>query len=147
MNPEKPRCSGNNKAGKPCSAAPTSSGLCFFHSHPAKASELGRIGGRKNRRFPSHDTSLVLTSQGAQSVRDGLAFLYENVLSRRIGPAQATALLKITELQLKLEERTDLSKLEKLYDELKQVIETREVESAEPEDPFAEDEEEHHEHG
>ena len=142
MNREKPRCSGNSKAGKPCGAAPTSSGLCFFHSQPAKAVELGRIGGRKNGRLPSHDTSLVLTSQDARTARDTLAFLYENVLNRRIGPAQATALIKITELRLKLEERTDLSKVEKLYEELKQAIETRDVESAEPEDPFAEAEQE-----
>jgi hypothetical protein len=142
MNTEKPRCGAKTKHGTPCNAAPTSGGLCFFHSHPAKASELGRIGGRKNRRLSTDDISLVLTSEGARSARDGLASLYENVLNRRIRPAQATALLKIIELQLKLEERLDLPNLEKWFGELKQAIEIRDVES-EPEDPFAKDEEEH----
>jgi hypothetical protein len=71
--------------------------------------------------------------------------LYDNVLNRRIRPAQATVLLKIIELQLKLEERTDLSKLEKFSDELKRIIEIRDVESPGPENPFGADKEENDE--
>ena len=146
MKPESARCKANTKAGKPCSAAPTSGGLCFFHSNPAKASELGRIGGLKNRQLPANNTYFALTSEGAPSARDGLASLYENVLNKRIRPPQATVLLKIIELQLKLEERTDLSKLEKVFGELKQVIEIRDVESPGPENPFGADKEENDEH-
>jgi len=40
------RCQGQTKAGKPCRAAATSGGLCYFHANPNKAAELGRIGGR-----------------------------------------------------------------------------------------------------
>ena len=40
------RCQGRTKSGKPCRAAATAGGLCFFHANPNKASELGRIGGR-----------------------------------------------------------------------------------------------------
>ena len=42
----KPRCKATAKNSKPCSAAPTSGGLCFFHANPDKASELGQRGGR-----------------------------------------------------------------------------------------------------
>jgi len=37
-------------AGKPCRAAATEGGPCFFHGNPQKAAELGRIGGRKKYR-------------------------------------------------------------------------------------------------
>jgi Family of unknown function (DUF5763) len=43
------RCQALTKAGKPCRAAATEGGLCFFHANPSKAVELGRIGGLKNR--------------------------------------------------------------------------------------------------
>jgi len=42
------RCKANTKEGRPCRAAATEGGLCFFHANPNKAVELGRIGGRKN---------------------------------------------------------------------------------------------------
>lgn len=48
-----PRCKGQAKTGKPCRAAATSGGLCFFHANPNKASELGRIGGRNKNRIPT----------------------------------------------------------------------------------------------
>jgi hypothetical protein len=44
------RCSGLTKKGKPCRAAATEGGLCFFYANPEKAAELGRIGGRRNSR-------------------------------------------------------------------------------------------------
>jgi hypothetical protein len=43
------RCKAQAKSGKPCRAAATAGGLCFFHANPDKASELGRIGGRNKR--------------------------------------------------------------------------------------------------
>ena len=46
------RCEAQTKNGKPCRAAATAGGLCFFHANPDKAAELGRIGARKNGRVP-----------------------------------------------------------------------------------------------
>jgi Family of unknown function (DUF5763) len=43
------RCQARTKSGNPCRAAATAGGLCYFHANPNKASELGQIGGRKNR--------------------------------------------------------------------------------------------------
>jgi len=37
-------CRAKTKNGKPCQAAATEGGLCFFHANPKKASELGQIG-------------------------------------------------------------------------------------------------------
>jgi uncharacterized protein DUF5763 len=47
------RCKAKTKSGKPCRAAATAGGLCYFHANPDKASELGRIGGRSNRHSAS----------------------------------------------------------------------------------------------
>jgi len=46
------RCGAKTKEGKPCRAAATEGGLCFFHANPNKAAELGRVGGRKSRYPP-----------------------------------------------------------------------------------------------
>ena len=45
------RCKARTKAGGPCRAPAVGGGLCFCHAHPEKLSELGRQGGRKNRRW------------------------------------------------------------------------------------------------
>src|ERR1700686_3279800 len=50
------RCKAQTRKVKPCRAAATAGGLCSFHANPNKASELGRIGGRRNRRQSAHDS-------------------------------------------------------------------------------------------
>jgi len=134
MNHERPACRANTKARKPCGAAPTSSGLCFFHSNPAKASELGRIGGRRNRRLRGEGAA-VIKQGGADSALERLARLYDDVLNRRVRPAEANVLIKVTELQLKLAEKTDIAKLERGVEDLKQVIAKREIDAPISEDP------------
>jgi hypothetical protein len=56
-------CRAKTKNGEPCQAAATEGGLCFFHSNPKKASELGQIGGRKNRRHTVEMDSLARTRE------------------------------------------------------------------------------------
>jgi hypothetical protein len=45
------QCKARTKAGRPCQAPAVERGLCFCHAHPEKMAELGRQGGRKNRRW------------------------------------------------------------------------------------------------
>ena len=45
------RCKARTKAGRLCQAPAVEGGLCFCHAHPEKLAELGRRGGRKNRRW------------------------------------------------------------------------------------------------
>jgi hypothetical protein len=52
------RCNARAKSGKPCGAAATPGGLCFFHANSKKASELGRIGGRSNRHAAGENVQL-----------------------------------------------------------------------------------------
>jgi hypothetical protein len=141
MYSDKRRCKAQTKAGRPCGAAPTPGGLCFFHSNPAKASELGRIGGRKNHRSGVEETS-VAQSLYADSPFERLTNLYKSVSSGRVLPARATVLLNITKTQLELQEKMKISLLEQALEQLKQVIAIRDLESETNKDPFDEDDEE-----
>ena len=49
------KCKALTKAGAVCHAPAVEKGFCFFHAHPEKSAELGRLGGRKNRRWRSED--------------------------------------------------------------------------------------------
>ena len=109
------RCKGRTKAGKPCGAAATAGGLCFFHANPNKASELGRIGGRKRHAAAEGGDPLPpLDSEVA--VRDRGNRLYDDVTAGKIHPRVAAVLVSLLNLQMRaictadLEQR--LAKLE-----------------------------------
>jgi hypothetical protein len=72
-------CRGRSKSGESCRAAATASGLCFFHSNPDKASELGRIGGRSKRKAVAEDVDPLPKLETASAVRDALAQLIADV--------------------------------------------------------------------
>jgi hypothetical protein len=72
------RCNARAKSGKPCGAAATPGGLCFFHANPKKASELGRIGGRSNRHAAGETVDPLPTLDTALAVRDTVARLIVN---------------------------------------------------------------------
>jgi len=84
----KSRCKARTKAGKPCRAAATAGGLCFFRANPNKASELGRIGGRSNRPAAGSGDPLP-TLDNAIAVRDAVARLIADVLAGRVQPRVA----------------------------------------------------------
>lgn len=104
---EQSRCKGKNKQGKPCRAAATDGGLCFFHSNPNKAAELGRVGGRKNRRMLSNiDTTPALKT--ATAVRDMVEKLISEIYTHRLHPRIAAGLVPLLNLQLRAIEQTDI---------------------------------------
>jgi hypothetical protein len=45
LKPPLAHCKATTSSGKPCRAKPHKGGLCFFHSDPQKAAELGRSDG------------------------------------------------------------------------------------------------------
>ena len=112
------RCKAKTKSDKPCRAAATAGGLCFFHANPDKASELGRIGGRSNRRAAGDGGDTLPTLDNALAIRDAVARLYADVCAGKINPRIATALTPLLNLQLRAIETTELerrvTKLEKL---------------------------------
>jgi hypothetical protein len=116
-NPD-PRCRAVAKSGKRCRAAATAGGLCFFHANPAKASELGQIGGRSKRHSGVETVDALPTLDNALAIRDTVARLIADVYAGKIHPRIASGLTPLMNLQLRAIEITDLerrlAKLEKL---------------------------------
>src|ERR1700680_3433287 len=90
----KSRCKARTKAGKPCRAAATAGGLCFFHANPNKAAELGRIGGRGNRHatagsgdpLPTLDNEIAVRDAGARLIADVLAGKVQHRVAASLAP-------------------------------------------------------------
>ncbi len=108
--PHRHRCTGKTKSGKPCRAAATAGGLCFFHANPAKAAELGRAGGRRNRHVPNENVDPLPTLNTALAVRETVARLIADVYAGKIHPRIATSLATLLNLQLRAIETTDLAR-------------------------------------
>ena len=96
------RCKGKTRRGEPCRAAAMEGGLCFFHANPDKATELGRIGGRKNRQPFAGIPDLPQDLKTAKGLRDECARLIENVYARKILPRTATCLGALLNLQMRV---------------------------------------------
>jgi hypothetical protein len=113
-----PRCKARAKSGKPCRAAATAGGLCFFHANPSKASELGRIGGRSKRPSGLQTGDPLPKLETAIAVRDAVAQLIADVYAGRLHPRIASGLAPLLNLQLRAIETTDIerrvAKVEKL---------------------------------
>ena len=117
------RCKGRTITGKNCRAAATSGGLCFFHANPNKASELGRIGGRKNRHVASADTEPLPTIDSAIAVRDAVNQLFNDVYSGKVDPKIASGLASLLTLQLRAIGTADLERsVAELQKQLAEVI-------------------------
>jgi hypothetical protein len=102
------RCKGRTKAGKPCRAAATAGGLCFFHANPNKASELGRIGGRSKRPVAAGNADPLPTLETAMAVQDTLDRLIAEVYSGKLDPRVAVGLAPLLSLQLRAIKTADL---------------------------------------
>jgi hypothetical protein len=120
-----PRCQGQTKSGKPCRAAATEGGLCFFHANPNKASELGRIGGRANRHVRAEAPDPLPDLNTVTAVRDTINRLITDVYAGRLHPRIAAGLVSLMHLQLRAIEKTDLehriARVEKMLDEQQSV--------------------------
>lgn len=95
------RCKAVAKSGKPCRAAATAGGLCFFHANPNKASELGRIGGKSNRHATTGGADPLPKLENAVAVCDALGQLIADVQAGKISPKVAAALAQLLSLQLR----------------------------------------------
>ena len=104
------RCQGRTKSRKPCRAAATEGGLCYFHANPNKASELGRIGGRKNRRVPADAVTSLPTLDSALAVRDAAAQVIADVYAGKLNPRIASSLSPLLSLQLRAIETSELER-------------------------------------
>ena len=112
------RCKAFTKEGKPCRAAATAGGLCFFHANPNKASELGRIGGRSKGPTVPENAEPLPVLDSAMAVREAVDRLIANLYAGKLHPRIAAGLAPLLQLQLRALAEADierrLSKLERL---------------------------------
>jgi hypothetical protein len=111
------RCSALAKTGKPCRAAATAGGLCFFHANPKKASELGRIGGRRKRLSTAENAAPLPKLESVIEVRDAVAQLIADVYAGKMNPRVAANLAPLLNLQLRAIETTDFERRLALVEE------------------------------
>ena len=104
-----PRCQSMTKSGKPCRAAATEGGLCFFHANPNKAVELGRIGGKKNGLLRVGLDPLP-NLDNAIAIRDTVARLLSDVYAGKLHPRIAAGLAPLMHLQLRVVQKTEFEK-------------------------------------
>ena len=102
------RCAGVTKAGKPCRAAATEGGLCFFHANPNKASELGRIGGQKRRKPGVENTEVLPAVETAIDVKNLVSRLIVDISTGKVNPKTVAGLVPLLGLQLRTIEIADL---------------------------------------
>jgi hypothetical protein len=102
------QCKAIAKAGKPCRAAATAGGLCYFHANPNKASELGRIGGTSKHRNLAEITDPLPKLDTAIAVRDAVEQVIVDVYAGKLHPRVAASLAPLLGLQLRAIETTDL---------------------------------------
>src|SRR5664279_1418180 len=86
------QCKATTSSGERCKAKPHKEGLCFFHFDPKKAAELGRKGGRRNRRTPEEPMQPVAAPESAGDVKRMLAESMAEVRARRMDPKLGTTL-------------------------------------------------------
>lgn len=111
-------CKAKTKKGRPCRAAATDGGLCFFHANPDKAAALGRLGGMRNRHVVPEEMPSLPKLDSATAVRDIAARLIADVYAGKLHPRTAASLAPLLHLQLRVLENINieqrLAKLENL---------------------------------
>ena len=86
------RCQATTKKGKPCRAAATEGGLCFFHANPNKAAELCRIGGTANRHVSDATRDPLPDLKSIAALREMASRLIAEVYTGQLHPRIAAGL-------------------------------------------------------
>jgi len=114
------QCKATTPSGEPCRAKPHKEGLCFFHSDPKKAAELGRKGGRRRAVYRPAGLKEFAAPRSAADLRDLLAQSIIEIRSGKLDPKLANSIsylgagflraLEVSDLETRLqtlEERTE----------------------------------------
>lgn len=114
-------CSARTKSGNECRAgAVTGTKFCALHGDPARAAELGRMGGRRNRHYVDTEPISITPPSTPEDVKNVLAQAMADVRAKKLEPRIATALTYMSRVLLDAFATTDLQKrLERLEQEVR----------------------------
>ena len=114
------QCKATTSSGERCKAKPHKEGLCFFHSDPKKAAELGRKGGRRRAVYSPDGLKEFAAPRSAADLRDLLAQSIIEIRTGKLDPKLANSIsylgagflraLEVSDLETRLqtlEERTE----------------------------------------
>jgi hypothetical protein len=138
------RCKAIAKSGNQCKAAATDTGLCFFHSNPSKAAELGSIGGKRNRRPSAWPPDPLPSLDSARSVVEELNRIYDQVSTGAITPNVGHTLLQVITAKERMTQKLlyerQIAELQSDLRTLKSIIQIRNIdlETSKAEDPESE---------
>ena len=105
------KCSAKTKLGDECRAgAVTGTKFCALHGDPARAAELGRMGGRRNRHYMDTDPISITPPSTPEDVKNVLAQAMADVRAKKLEPRIATALTYMCRVLLDAFATTDLQK-------------------------------------
>ena len=113
---ESGKCQAETKAGGPCAAPAVRGGIyCALHSDSARAAQLGRMGGTRNRQVHLGDGKEVAPPQTASDVKNLLAEVMAEIRAGKMDPKLGTTLGYLGTSLLKAIETSDIEqRLEKL---------------------------------
>ena len=117
------QCKATTSSGGRCKAKPHKDGLCFFHSDPKKAAELGRKGGRRNRHTYETPLQPVAVPESAGDVKRILAETMAEIRAGRMDPKLGSTLgylgmgllraFEVADFEQRLERLEERDELEK----------------------------------
>jgi general stress protein YciG len=84
------QCKATTSSGERCKAKPHKDNLCFFHSDPKKAAEVGRKGGKANRHTFETPLQEVVAPESVGDVKRMLAQTMANVIAGKTDPKLGT---------------------------------------------------------
>jgi hypothetical protein len=104
----KNRCKAKTKANKPCQARALKKGLCGFHADPTRAAQLGKMGGKKNRRYRLPAQLPTSPPKSVAALKDLLATAICQIHAGELDPKVGAGLATVANVLLKAIESTDI---------------------------------------
>src|SRR5882672_10180287 len=119
-------CRAKTRRGKPCRAGVVhGTRFCALHGDTARAAELGRMGGRKNRHYVAADEVKFDAPSTPAEVRNMLSQAMADVRAGKLDPRIANSMTAIANALLKALELADLEeRIARLKEELQGRFET-----------------------
>ena len=102
------QCQAIAASGERCKAKPHKNGLCFFHSDPQRAADLGRKGGRRKVTFAPEELKEMAAPKSAEDIRDLLAQSIVELREGKLDSKRANAISYLSAGLLRAIEVVDL---------------------------------------